>query len=99
MAQSTSSRPEALRSFAKENSELIDLADIQTDNLKVSKDYSNPGSDLSFASLEQHINGVPVFQGEIKAAFSKRGDLVRVVNELAPGLDEGSVSPDFGDPA
>lgn len=92
-------RSAILRNFAKTNSELIGMGDEQIDQLKVTADYTNPDGNLSFASLEQFVRGVPVFRGEIKAGFTKRGEMYRVVNNLASGLDYGSLSSDFGDPA
>ncbi|HEX8735213.1 MAG TPA: M36 family metallopeptidase, partial [Pyrinomonadaceae bacterium] len=90
---------EFLRSFAKANNDLIGLRDDQLDSLKVVADYTNPNGELSFARLEQHINGVPVFRGEIRSGFNKKGDLFRVVNDLAPGLDYERLSTEFGNPA
>ena len=53
---------------------------------------------LSFVVLEQTINGIPVSRGEVKAGFTKKGEMIRVINNLAPGLDYGSLSTDFDDP-
>lgn len=97
-APSTAKRSEALRSFVKDNNDLVGLADVQVDNLKVAADYANPNGELSFAILGQETNGIPVFQAELKAGFTKRGEIIRVVNNLAPGLDNGSLSADFGSP-
>jgi hypothetical protein len=91
-------RSEILRNFARENNSLIGASDQQLDSLKVTADYTNPDGNLSFAHLEQFINDVPVFRGEIKAGFTKRGEMIRVINNLAPGLDYGSLSTEFGDP-
>jgi hypothetical protein len=96
---SNEKRSSILRGFAKTNNDLIGVSDEQIDQLKVTADYTNPDGNLSFASLEQFIDGVPVFRGEIKAGFTKRGEMYRVVNNLASGLDHGSLSTDFGDPA
>ena len=97
--QINSQRSESLRAFAKENKDLLGITDAQADDLRKTADYTNPNGELSYASLEQNINGVPVFQGEIKAGFNKRSEMFRVVNELAPGVDPATVSQDFGDPA
>ena len=91
-------RSEILRNFVKENNELVGVDDQQADSLKVSADYTNPDGNLSYAHLEQLINGVPVFRGEVKAGFTKDGRIIRVINNLAPGLDYGSLSTDFRDP-
>ena len=91
-------RADTLRNFVKDNNSLIGVSDAQADNLKVTADYTNPDGNLSYANLEQTINGVPVFRGEVKAGFNKSGEMFRVINNLAPGLDYNSISGDFGDP-
>ncbi|HEX6126599.1 MAG TPA: M36 family metallopeptidase [Pyrinomonadaceae bacterium] len=96
---SSEKRSEILRNFAKTNSDLVGVTGEQIDQLKVTADYTNPDGNLSFASLEQFIDDVPVFRGEIKAGFTRRGEMFRVVNNLASGLDYGSLRRDFGDPA
>ncbi|HMJ08100.1 MAG TPA: hypothetical protein VK468_03790, partial [Pyrinomonadaceae bacterium] len=95
---SDAKRSEILRGFIKENNELIGVSDDQAGNLRVAADYTNPDGNMSFAHLEQLINGYPVFRGEVKAGFTKDGRIIRVINNLAPGLDYGSLSTDFGDP-
>ena len=92
-------RGQRLRSFLKENRGLFGLKKGQEDELEVAADYSNPDGDLSFARLEQKVGGVPVFAGEVKAGFNRNGEMIRVVNDLAPGLDYNGLSPDFGNPA
>ncbi len=62
-------------------------------------DYTNPDGKLSFVELNQEINGIPVFRGEVKAGFTQNGEIIRVINNFAPGLDENSLSTDFGDPS
>src|SRR5688572_9286900 len=84
---STVKRSEILRNFVKGNSNLIGVNDAQANALKVAADYTNPDGNLSYAHLEQVIRGVPVFRGEVKAGFTKDGQIIRVINNLAPGLD------------
>ncbi len=91
-------RAEILRSFAKDNGQLVGISGSQADDLVVSADYVNPDGKLGFALLEQRIGGVPVFRGEIKAGFTRSGEIVRVINNLAPGIDYSAVSKNFGDP-
>ncbi len=91
-------RSEILRNFVKENNSLIGVSDAQAEALVVTADYTNPNGNLSFAHLEQFINDVPVFRGEVKAGFTKDGRIIRVINNLAPGLDYGSLSTDFRNP-
>ena len=95
---SAQNRAEILRNFVRENNSLIGVSDAQAESLKVTADYTNPDGNLSFAHLEQFINGVPVFRGEVKAGFTKNGQMIRVINNLAPGLDYGSLSNDFQNP-
>ena len=92
-------RPEILRGFLKQNKRLLGISDEQASRMKITADYSNPDENLSFTHFEQKINEIPVFQGEVKASFTKKGEIVRVVNNLAPGLDEEDLSADFGDPS
>ncbi len=92
------SRAETLRNFSKQNDQLLGLNDNQFDELKVVADYQNPSGNMGFAQLAQRINDVPVFRGEIKAGFTKDGKIVRIINNLAPGLNEANISSDFGDP-
>ena len=91
-------RAQILRDFIKQNDELVGVRPAQVDALKTTADYTNPNGDLSYAMLEQFINDVPVFRGEIKAGFSKSGEMVRVINNLAPGLEYSSLSSNFHDP-
>ncbi|HEY8559186.1 MAG TPA: M36 family metallopeptidase [Pyrinomonadaceae bacterium] len=97
-APSAAKRSEILRNFVKQNNLLIGVSDAQADSLKVTADYTNPNGYLSFAHLEQRINNIPVFRGEVKAGFNKNGQIIRVINNLAPGLDYESVSTEFHDP-
>ncbi len=87
-----------LINFLKQNTELVGANAAQIDGLKVVADYTNPDGNLSFVELNQEINGIPVFRGEVKAGFTKRGEMIRVINNLAPALDYGALSTDFHDP-
>ena len=92
-------RADILKNFLKRDPELVGLRGRRIDDLKVVSDYKNPDGELSFVELNQELDGVPVFQGEVKAGFTKAGEMIRVVNNLAPGLDDAVLSSDFGDPA
>jgi subtilisin-like proprotein convertase family protein len=91
-------RSDILRNFIRQNNELVGMDTQQIDSLKTFADYTNPDGNLSFVELNQEINGIPVFRGEIKAGFAKNGQMIRVVNNLAPGLDYDSLSTEFGNP-
>jgi hypothetical protein len=89
---------EVLRNFVRQNDSLIGVNNTQANQLRVTADYTNPDGNLSYAHLEQFINGVPVFRGEIKAGFNRQGEMFKVINNLAPGLEYDSLSTNFGDP-
>ncbi|MBK8809366.1 MAG: M36 family metallopeptidase [Acidobacteria bacterium] len=91
-------RSEILRNFVKENSSLIGVDEQEAASLKVTADYTNPDGNISYAHLEQRINNIPVFRSEIKAGFTRSGEMIRVINNLAPGLDNDSLSSDFRNP-
>ncbi|MEO7673807.1 MAG: M36 family metallopeptidase [Pyrinomonadaceae bacterium] len=91
-------RSNVLSRFLKENKGLIGATDNQLDGLKLHSDYKNPEGNLSFVEYNQEINGIPVFRGEVKAAFTKDGEIVRVINNFAPGLDYDSLPVNFNEP-
>ena len=95
---SNSRRSEILRNFIRENNSLVGVEDEQISLLKVTADYTNPDGNLSYAHLEQTIDGIPVFRGEIKAGFTREGEMFRIINNLAPGLDYYNLATDFGNP-
>ncbi len=91
-------RSEILRSFLRQNSALFGLSDAQISGLKTSADYANPDGNLAFVHFAQRINNIPVFQGEVKAGLTKRGEIIRVINNLAPHISGENVSDNFGNP-
>lgn len=94
---SNEKRSTILREFIRGHQDLVGVNGEQIDQLEVSADYTNPNGILSYAHLDQKIGGVPVFRGEVKAGFRQSGEIIRVINNLAPGLDYNTVSRDFGD--
>ena len=95
-APSGAKRVDILRQYLKQNSALVGLTDSRIDALETAADYTNPDGVLSFVVLAQRINGVPVFGGEVSAGMTGRGEIFRLVNNLAPGLDDAGLSTDFG---
>jgi hypothetical protein len=91
-------RSETLSEFLRANNDLVGATDRQVRDLRLFAEYTNPDGNLSFVEYNQEIGGIPVFRGEIKAAFTKKGEIIRVVNNFAPGLDYEGLSRDFGDP-
>jgi len=97
-APSTTRRRDVLKNFLKSNSDVVGVEQSEVDALKTAAEYTDPDGKLSFVELRQEIGGIPVFKGQVKAGFAKTGEVVRVVNDLAPGLAGASISTDFGDP-
>ncbi len=88
-------RADILREFISRNNELFGMNQTQINELEKIADYTNPDGNLSFVHFEQKINRVPVFRGEVKAGFTKRNEIVRIINNLAPSLDYQTISKDF----
>ncbi len=91
-------RIEVLRDFGKRNRGLFGITEDQFERLEVANDYINPSGNMAFAQLDQQIDGIRVFRGEIKAGFTSDGKIIRIINNLAPGVDYQNVSKEFGDP-
>ncbi len=89
---------DVLLNFIRQNNDLLGLSEKQTYRLKLAADYTNPDGNLSFAQFNQTINDISVFRGEVKAGFSKDGEMIRVINNLAPDLNYADLSNNFGDP-
>ena len=96
---SKTKRSDILLDFVQQNNDLLGVSPKQTGALKLAADYTNPDGNLSFTQFNQTINDIPVFRGEIKAGFNKDGEMIRVVNNLAPDLNYANLSTDFGDPS
>lgn len=95
-APSSEKRADILKDFIRENSSLFGIDEIQLAKLKKTADYTNPNGVLSFVQFEQEVGGIPIFRGEVKAGFTKNNEMIRVINNLAPNVDEASVSNNFG---
>lgn len=84
-----------LREFIGTNSDLIGLTKGQVREL-VETASEKGDQRLGFARLSQKIADVEVFQGEVSAGLARDGSIVRVINNLAAGVDHARVSTDFG---
>ncbi len=85
-----------VRDFIKSNKALYGIDAQELEQFNTRAKYTNPDGNLSWVSLERELNGLPVFGGEITAAFTKKGELVRTVGELTAGLDETAMSRNPG---
>jgi hypothetical protein len=75
------------RNFLAQNNALYGLTDSQVAQLATVADYTNPAGNLSWVEYEQRINGIPVFEGYVRAALTKDGEIARTTGNLAAGLD------------
>ncbi|HEX6624778.1 MAG TPA: M36 family metallopeptidase [Pyrinomonadaceae bacterium] len=87
-ARSNQSPEAVVRGFLSRNAELYGLSARQAASLKKTADYANPAGNLRWVVLEQEIGGIPVFQGQLVAALTAEGELVRTVSGLAAGVDD-----------
>jgi len=74
---------ETVREFLTANAALYGLEPAEVGAFKTKGVGTTRDGSLSWALLDQEINGIPVFRGELRAAFSANGDLVQTVGELA----------------
>lgn len=93
-AAASASRPAMLIDFLRANSDVFRISDQS--QLHKTADFTNPDGNLSFVRFEQRIGGIPVFGAELKAGFTRRNEMFRVINSLAAGVDPKSSSADFG---
>ena len=85
-------KPEAVvRGFLSDNASLFGLTNAQAADLRTIASYANPSGNLSWVEVEQSINGIPVFQGRLRAAVRKDGAIARTTGNLAAGLDAASL--------
>ena len=98
-APSDAERTAILENFLKQNAALFGVSERQLAALEVAADYTNPNGALSFVHFEQKIGRIPVFRGEVKAGFTPKNEIIRIINNLAPALDDARLSKDFGNPA
>ena len=87
-------RAQTLRNFISANENVFGIRSL--DQLKKTADYTNPDGNLSFVRFEQRVDDIPVFAAEVTAGFSKRNEMFRVINSLAP--DVKTPATEFGDP-
>ena len=87
-------RAGTLENFISANQNIFGIRSLS--QLKKTADYTNPDGNLSYVRYEQRINEIPVFAAEIQASFSKRNEMFRVINSLAPDVE--TPTTEFGNP-
>jgi subtilisin-like proprotein convertase family protein len=81
-----------VRDFMTSHRELYGLSREELGQFETRTVYTNPDGKITWVNMERKINGLPVFRGEVTAALTSRGELVRTVGEITAGL-RGSQLP------
>lgn len=81
----------AARAFLSRHAALYGLSVADADALVTDAVYTNPAGNLEWVRLAQHVNGLPVFRGEITVALRPDGEIVRTTGQLAGGIEAGAV--------
>ena len=82
-------RVATLRGFLDGHQAAYGLVASQVDELVVVADRMNPAGNMAWVELEQRINGIRVFQGQLRGAFTPNGELARISGRLATGAGAG----------
>ncbi len=88
--KSNEPREQIARGFLHRNADLFGLSPNEVARLKKTADYANPSGNLAWVELKQELNGLPIFQGEIRFAVSAEGELVHGTSNLVPALEDAS---------
>src|SRR3989441_3416939 len=76
-----------VRNFLLATASLYGLSQAEVRALETTANYANPAGNLKWVILEQRLNGIPVFRGELRAAVTPGGEIATMVSEIVPGLD------------
>src|SRR2546428_9572418 len=76
-----------VRNFLLATAPLYRLSQAEVLALETTANYANPAGNLRWVTLEQRLNGIPVFRGELRAALTPDGEIATMVSEIVPGLD------------
>src|SRR5262245_37251440 len=87
----TSDRAATLRGFLSSYSPAYGLSPQQVSSLELVADYVNPAGNMAWVEFEQRINGLPVFGGMIRGAFTANNELAATTGTLASGVEDGTV--------
>ncbi len=90
--ESTRPNAETAREFLEEQATLFGLTSDQVQSLVKTADYSNPAGNMSWVQFRQEVNGLPIFQAEIRAGFTAKGALARTTGNFASTLNYSSLT-------
>src|SRR2546429_6497363 len=76
-----------VRDFLRAAARVDGLSPGEVVPLRTTGNYANPTGPLRWVTLEQRLNGIPVFRGELRAAVTADGEIAAIVSEVVPGLD------------
>src|SRR5256712_6796818 len=76
-----------VRNFLLATAPLYGFSQAEVGALETTANYANPAGNLRWVILEQRLNGIPVFRGELRAAVTQDGEIATMVSEIVPGLD------------
>jgi extracellular elastinolytic metalloproteinase len=82
---------QVLRKFLQENQDLYGLSRSEIAHMVKNADYSNPAGNLVWLSVEKKVKNKKLFRGEILAAVTPAGELVRTVGEMPAGIDDDDI--------
>ncbi len=91
------SRPLVARRFVTDNAALYGLSPAQAAALELDADYVNPAGNLAWVRFKQHVDGIPVFRGDLTVAMTPRNEIFRTMGQLAVGVpsDFSADSPEL----
>ncbi len=92
LTAATADRVGALRDFMSTFADVYGLSPAGIANLALVADYTNPAGNMSWVEFEQRLNGIPVFRGLVRGAFTANGELARTTGPLAAGLDSATLT-------
>jgi subtilisin-like proprotein convertase family protein len=81
-------RENVARGFLQRNADLYGLSPREVAQLRKTADYANPAGNLAWVEFKQELNGLPLFQGEVRFAVTAEGELVESTGNLVPALDD-----------
>jgi hypothetical protein len=85
--KSKAGRDDVVRGFLSNNADVYGLSAADVSQLKKTADYVNPSGNMAWVEFEQQIEGIPVFQGNLRAGLSNSGELIRTTGKLVSGID------------
>jgi hypothetical protein len=81
-----------VRDFVRSHHGAFGLAKAEADEqLKTTASYKNPKNEIQWVTLEQYVGGIPVFQGELRAGVTEKGEIISIANSIAGGLSANTL--------